>query len=50
MARIRKVFISHTAHDDARTASLLAALKSKRVDVWYDRTPAEQSGDLTPPY
>ncbi|HET9109253.1 MAG TPA: toll/interleukin-1 receptor domain-containing protein [Ktedonobacterales bacterium] len=49
MARNGKVFISHTAQDDAQVMPLLAALKTKHVDVWYERTPAEPTnGDLTP--
>ena len=49
MARNGKAFISHTAQDDAQIKPLLAALKSKHVDVWYDHAPAEAlDGSLSP--
>ncbi len=49
MARNGKVFISHMAQDDAQVVPLLAALKTKHADVWYERAPAEPTdGALTP--
>lgn len=48
MARNGKVFISHTAHDDAQTAALLMALKTKHCDVWYERAPTEGMNALEP--
>lgn len=48
-ARNGRVFISHSAQDDAQVTPLLAALKTKHVNVWYERMPAEPDGSALAP-
>lgn len=48
MARNGKVYISHTAQDDAQVAPLLVALKSKKAALWYQRTPDDAASSLSP--
>lgn len=48
MARNGRLYISHTAQDDAQVEPFLNVLDAKTVDVWYESAPAGMTGALTP--
>lgn len=48
MARNGRLYISHTAQDDARVEPFLNVLDAKTVDVWYEPAPAGMADALTP--
>jgi len=47
MTRNGKVYISHTANDDTQVAPLLAALKTKKADIWYQQAPDDTGDSLS---